>query len=219
VYIRGEWVSIEPGDIAYVPEGVARALRNPKGNSCDLVLVNQICPPQFDLYEPAGYYDRASAKLKFGAIEKAKKNAALGNLSTDNELHYNDSYPAVRAWNLSVDEIRRDGALFNMYRGALFSGIDVPMVLVLWSGYGVSRCGFHYGRMPPGSEAARHTHPVSDECIVNWRAQDFRCLAPNTLPPPHWTSFLRHVVYSTAARFLLKQKAQRFPAALRPRHN
>lgn len=166
--IRGEWVSIEPGDIAYVPEGVPRALRNPKGNSRDLVLVNQICPPQFDLYEPAGYYDRASAKMKFGAIEKAKKNAALGNLSTDNELHYNDSYPAVRAWNLSVDEIRRDGALFNMYRGALFSDIDVPMVLVLWPGYGVSRCGFHYGRMPPGSEAARHTHPVSDECIVNW---------------------------------------------------
>jgi len=22
--------------------------------------------------------------------------------------------------------------------------------------------------MPPGSEAATHTHPVSDECIVNW---------------------------------------------------
>jgi hypothetical protein len=64
-------------------------------------------------------------------------------------LHYNDSYPAVRAWNLSVEEIRRDGALFNVYRGALFSGIDVPMILLLWPGYGVSRCGFHCGCMPP----------------------------------------------------------------------
>ena len=168
VYLRGEWVQIEPGDIAYFPERVPRALRNPKGNSRDFVLVNQICPPQFDLYESAGYYDRAHGRMKFEAIEKAKKEATLGNLSTDNELHYNDSYPAVRAWNLSVEEIRRDGALFNMYRGALFSGIDVPMVLLLWPGYGVSRCGFHYGCMPPGSEAAKHTHPVSDECIVNW---------------------------------------------------
>jgi len=168
VYIRGEWIQIEPGDIAYFPERVSRGIRNPKGNSRDLVLVNQICPPQFDLYEPAGYYDRAHGKMKFDLIEKAKKDAALSNLSMDNELHYNDSYPAVRAWNLLVEEIRREGALYNMYRGALFSGIDIPMVLLLWPGYGISRCGFHYGCMPPGSQAAKHTHPVSDECIVNW---------------------------------------------------
>jgi mannose-6-phosphate isomerase-like protein (cupin superfamily) len=134
VYLRGEWVPIEPGDIAYFPERVPRAMRNPRSNSRDFVLVTQICPPQFDLYEPAGYYDRAHGKMKFDVIEKAKKDAAVGNLSTDNELHYNDSYPAVRAWNLSIEEIRRDGALFNMYRGALFSGIDVPMVLLLWPG-------------------------------------------------------------------------------------
>jgi gentisate 1,2-dioxygenase len=168
VYLRGEWVQIEPGDIAYFPERVPHAIRNPKGNSRDLVLVNQISPPQFDLYEADGYYDPARGKMKFDAIEKAKKDARLGNLSTDNELHYNDSHPAVRAWNLSVEEIQREGALFNMYRGARFSGIDIPMVLLLWPGYGSSRCGFHYGYMPPGSEAATHTHPVSDECIVNW---------------------------------------------------
>jgi len=55
------------------------------------------CPPQFYLYEPAGYYDRTHGKMKFDVIEKAKKDAPLGNLSMDNELHYNDSDPAVRA--------------------------------------------------------------------------------------------------------------------------
>jgi len=168
VYLRGQWVAIEAGDIAYFPERVPHALRNSKANSTDFVVVNQICPPQFDLYEPAGYYDRAHGTMIFAAIEKAKKQAASANLSTDNELHYNDSHADVRAWNLSVEEIRSGGALFNMYRGAVFSGIDVPMVLLLWPGYGVSRCGFHYGCMTPGSEAATHTHPVSDECIVNW---------------------------------------------------
>lgn len=113
--------------------------------------------------------------MKFDVIEKAKKNAALGNLSIDNELHYNDSYPAVRAWNLSIEEIRRDGALFNMYRGALFSGIDIPMVLLLWPGYEASRCGLHYGCMPPGfrsgkaySSSLRRMH-----CQLEW----FRTLA------------------------------------------
>jgi len=52
--------------------------------------------------EPAGYYDRTHGKMKFDVIEKAKKDAPLGNLSMDNELHYNDSDPAVRAWNLSA---------------------------------------------------------------------------------------------------------------------
>src|SRR6266513_5343312 len=77
VYLRGEWVQIEPGDIAYFSERVPHALRDPKENSRDFVLVNQICPPQFDLYEPAGYYDRLHGKMKFDAIEKAKKETTL----------------------------------------------------------------------------------------------------------------------------------------------
>jgi gentisate 1,2-dioxygenase len=96
VYLRGEWVQIEPGDIAYFPERVPHALRNPRENSRDFVLVNQICPPQFDLYEPAGYYDRAHGKMKFDAIERAQKEAPPGNLSAENELHYSDSSHGAR---------------------------------------------------------------------------------------------------------------------------
>ena len=117
-----------------------------------------LCPNQIEL---------SIRRVKFQENDKEKKEAAPGGLSIANELHCNDSYPAVRAWNLSVEKIMRDGALFNMYRGALFSRIDVPMVLLLWPGYGVSRCGFHYGCMLPGSQAATHSHQVSDECIVN----------------------------------------------------
>jgi mannose-6-phosphate isomerase-like protein (cupin superfamily) len=102
VYLRGQWMQIEVGDIAYFPERVSHALRNPKGNDRDFVVVNQICPPQFDLHEPAGYYDRAHGKMNFDAIEKAKQQAPLGNLSTDSELHYNDNHADVRAWNLST---------------------------------------------------------------------------------------------------------------------
>ena len=40
VYLRGEWVQIEPGDIAYFPERVPHALGNSKENSRDFVLVD-----------------------------------------------------------------------------------------------------------------------------------------------------------------------------------
>jgi mannose-6-phosphate isomerase-like protein (cupin superfamily) len=57
VLLRDERVEIGPGDIAYVPEGLERASRTPRDNNSDLVLVNSVSPPRFDLYEPFGYYD------------------------------------------------------------------------------------------------------------------------------------------------------------------
>src|SRR5207247_5189895 len=76
VYLRGEWVRMNPGDIAYFPERVPRALRNPKGHSRDFVLVNQICPPQFDLYEPLSCGAHLEA---FGGRDSAQR-CALFNL-------------------------------------------------------------------------------------------------------------------------------------------
>ena len=50
VWLRDRWVILKPGDMAYIPEGVERQIRNPATNGADAILVNQICPPQFDLY-------------------------------------------------------------------------------------------------------------------------------------------------------------------------
>lgn len=168
VYLRDKWVTINPGDIAYFPSRIPRATRNPKENTNDFVLVTQICPPEFTLYEPAGYYDRQNCVMNFDAIEKAKKQARVGKLSLQNDLKLNTDNPDVRANNLTIPDILAKGALFNAYQGTTFDGIDVPMVLILWPGYGIQRTGFHFGYMPPGSEAVKHTHPVSDECIINW---------------------------------------------------
>ena len=41
VFLLGRWVSVEPGDIAYFPEGVS-PVRNFSGNKENLVLVSQI---------------------------------------------------------------------------------------------------------------------------------------------------------------------------------
>jgi len=168
VFLRGRWVDIVPGDIVFYPERTRRALRNPASNDRDFVLVTQIAPPEFGLYAPAGFYDQAKGVMVDDAIEAAKARATSGHLSPENEMHLSESHPELRAWNLSVDEIRRDGALFNAYKGAAFGGLDVPMVLVLWPGYGVRSTGFHFGRMDAGQVAHLHSHPVSDEAVINW---------------------------------------------------
>src|SRR5687768_1275908 len=72
VYLRGQWLDIEPGDIAYFPGSVEHAVRNPAENQDDFVLVTSISPPQFDLYQPAGFYDQAYKKMNYDAIEYAK---------------------------------------------------------------------------------------------------------------------------------------------------
>jgi mannose-6-phosphate isomerase-like protein (cupin superfamily) len=56
VDLRGEWVQIDPGDIAYFPERVPRALRNPRHGGKIPSDMKGICypgrfasPPQLDL--------------------------------------------------------------------------------------------------------------------------------------------------------------------------
>jgi quercetin dioxygenase-like cupin family protein len=168
VFVRGQWVEIEAGDIAFYPDRAERGIRNSKDNQADFVLVDQIAPPQFDLYAPAGYYDIEQGVMNLEAIEAAKKQAKSGDLSNENEMHLNESHPEVRAWNLTAEEIRQEGALFNMFRGASFGELGVPMALVLWPGYGARSAGIHSGLLPPGQLAAVHTHPDSDEAICSF---------------------------------------------------
>ena len=91
IYVRGQWVTVAPGDMAFIPAAVPRGLRNPAGNTEDFVLVNQITPPQFDLYEEGGYYNREHGKMNFEVIEEAKKNTRWANLQEATEVHARDS--------------------------------------------------------------------------------------------------------------------------------
>lgn len=168
IFLRGQWVVVAPGDLAFVPAGARRGIRNPSGNAADFVLVNQIAPPQFDLYEAGGFYDREHGVMNFDAIEAAKRETGWANLQPATNVAYRDTHPEVRPWNLSVQEIRREGALFNVFKGARFGGLGTPMLLVLWPGYGVRSAGLHMGGTPAGARAEEHTHPDSDECLFNW---------------------------------------------------
>jgi len=97
----------------------------------------------------------------------------------------NESHPRLRAENLQTEDIRKKGALFNVFRGTAFRGVEpaympdlgkAHMVLNLWSGYGVSRTGFHFAHGLPIMPTRIHSHPVTDECLILWAGKgQFYC--------------------------------------------
>ena len=166
-WLHSQWVTMRPGDIAYFPEGVKRRLRVPDAAVGDAVLVNQICPPQFDLYAP-DFYNVDLGVINQDAVTKAVANALPVQPPMLPELAAHDEHADVRAPNLSRAEIKTGGALFNVLDGAAFSGIGLPMRLVLWPGAGTRLVGFNYAYCGLGVQDTIHTHPVSDEFLVMW---------------------------------------------------
>ena len=167
VWLRERWVTLRPGDIAYLPEGVERAVRSPASSDAPFVLITQITPPQFDLYAAAGFYNIQFKVINHEAVTKATVNARSAELPAPG-LGFHDDQPEIRSWMLGRDEIRRHGALFNAFMGAPFTGIGVPMRLILWPGSGSRTAGFNLAAPEPGTADELHTHPVSDECLIMW---------------------------------------------------
>src|SRR5262245_53006800 len=165
LFIRGQWASVQAGDLAYFPDDVPHAVRNPADNTANFVLISAISPPSFDLYEPAGFYLRERQSIDFDAAERARQQIVPASLSTDNEMRFSAAHPELRAWSLSVGAIRREGALFSYYSGAAFGGLGGEMRLVLWPGYGVLKTGFHSAFDMPRPGTNEYRHPVSDEVL------------------------------------------------------
>ena len=179
VWLREQWVTLRPGDIAYLPEGVERQIRNTATNPDDAILVNQICPPQFDLYADHGYYNSELGVINHDSIQKAATNAVPVAPPELKEMEYRDDQPDVRGQNLEPDEVKTGGALFNVLEGAAFTGIGLPMRLVLWPGAGTRLVGFNYAYCGIGVQDSIHKHPVSDEFLVMWSGSGQLFVGPN----------------------------------------
>ena len=168
VWLKDRWVTLQPGDIAYFPAGVEHQIRSPAGNTESAILVNQICPPQFDLYSDKGFYNSQLGVMNFDSIEKACTNAIPVTPPKLEEMTFREDQPEVRATNLAPDDVKLKGALFNVLDGAPFTGIGLPMRLVLWPGAGTRLTGFNYAYTGIGVADVIHKHPVSDEFLVMW---------------------------------------------------
>ena len=167
-YLRDRWVAVQPGDLAYFPEGVQHAVRSQASNSEDFVLVSQITPPQFDLYAADGFYNVALGVMNFDAAFRAGLNAAPGRVAAPLAFAYRETELDVRPWKLSAQDVRRQGALFNVFMGAEFDALKIPARLILWPGAGCRTAGFNFAFCPEPATDFIHTHPVSDECLFLW---------------------------------------------------
>ena len=177
VRLQGSWRTLRPGDLAYVPEGVPHAVRNPGSSTEDLIIVSQITPPQLDLYDPAGFYDRTQGTFNDPTIFKATVNAHRRELPPS-QMAFHDDGPEVRAQHLTKEQIRRDGALFNVYLGNEFTALGMPGRYILWPPGGTRQAGFNYVFAPAGEADPLHTHPISDECLVVWEGACEGIVAP-----------------------------------------
>jgi hypothetical protein len=142
-------------------------VRNPAATGKPLVLVSHITPPQFDLYAESGLYNVEHAVMNERAIAKAALNAATVELPLPS-LAFHDDQAEVRSWLLEAEDVPHRGALFNVFMGAPFTGIGVPMRLILWPGAASRTAGFNLAAPESGTTDRIHTHPVSDECLVMW---------------------------------------------------
>lgn len=182
VFFRNQWLTLESGDIVYFPPGHIHSARNLNGSE-DFILVSSTTPPSIDLYEAAGFYNKKQGVIDVQAVQEAKGRILPGKMSKICELRHTESYPELRAWNLKAAEIRQDGALFNYYKGSTFDNHGAPMRFVLWPGYGTRSAGFHSVHLSPKEIFYIHSHPTSDECIINFSGSGLAYVGD------HWVEF------------------------------
>lgn len=170
VWLRGRWVSVLPGDVAYFPAGVEHAVRCAASHDKNFILASCISPPDLDVYTGTGFISPQSRQFNFDAIDLAIRNARSRGSELDplppNETRLNEGEQDMRAWNLETEDVRRNGALFNIYKGAK-SPVVVPLRLILWPGHGGSGLlGYNCVVHQPRQLFDIHIHPVSPERII-----------------------------------------------------
>jgi len=173
IFLHGKWCQMKPGDLAYIPEGNTHKVYNPYHNKHDFVLVMSLTPPQLDIYIPTQgpiLYIKEQGRFDEGLIESLKAQIEPLDLSSENEMKPCDrnDQPDIRPWNMTKQEIRTKGALFNAFYGALFTEYGSPLLFVLWPGFGTRNLGFHMGSMPAGQAFRSHIHPISDEVVISF---------------------------------------------------
>ncbi len=171
VRLRDRWVAMAPGDLAYFPEGILHSIRHGGSAQGDFVLVTQITPPPFELYADAGFYQTALGTMNYDACFRAALNARADNLQAPVGFAYRETEAEVRSWNLDPGDIRKQGALFNIFMGAAFDALGIPARMVIWPGAGTRSAGFNFAYSPEPEPDFIHTHPISDECLFLWAGQ------------------------------------------------
>jgi quercetin dioxygenase-like cupin family protein len=181
ICIRGEgqvdlgrgWVDVAAGNAIFVPAGSRHATRNRPGSDEDFVVLSYNCPPPMELYKQVGLIVQGMYDQK--AIDKASLLSVPGSIPAVCSAQLNDLGGDERGELKGFAETARTGGVFNLFRGARFTGYGALMRFILWPGIGAKNIGQHMAFHDPGIAFAPHVHPISEDAIycVSGRGQGY----------------------------------------------
>jgi quercetin dioxygenase-like cupin family protein len=158
------WEKIEAGNVLFAPMGCAHATRNDPSSTEDFILLSYTCPSPLEYYQEIGLM--VKGEFNVNEIDKLLLNSTRDTIPKQCVMKLNELGGAQRAEVKGYAEVARSGGVFNMYRGAPFTGYGGSMKFIVWPGVGAKNCGLHHAYHDPGVAFKPHVHPISEDAIL-----------------------------------------------------
>ncbi|MDN5345279.1 MAG: hypothetical protein PWQ18_1393 [Clostridia bacterium] len=157
------WVTIAAGNAIYVPAGRPHATRNTAESQEDFIVLSYNCPPPMEYYQKIGLF--VNGDFDWRAIDSMLLRVQRDNIPEECVMSLNDFGGNERGEVKGPEEVSHSGGIFNVYRGAPFTGNGGLMKFVLWPGAGCTMVGQHTAYHEPGKAFIPHIHPISEDAI------------------------------------------------------
>lgn len=158
------WVEVAAGNAIYVPAGCTHATRNIQGATEDFIILSYNCPPPMEFYQTIGFMKQGN--IDIDAIDLALLTMKKGNIPAECVMSLNDLGDFEKGEIKGREEVAKSGGVFNLHRGAIYTGKGSLMRFILWPGIGTKMIGQHIAFHDPGTAFAPHVHPISEDAIL-----------------------------------------------------
>jgi quercetin dioxygenase-like cupin family protein len=158
------WVEVGPGNALFVPSGLTHATRCLAGSKEEFIVLSYNCPPPMEYYQTIGFF--RNGNFDMGTIDTAALLSRRGNVPAECVMSLNDLGGHERGEIKGREAVAKTGGVFNLYRGATYTGNGSLMRFILWPGTGTKMVGQHIAFHDPGSSFRPHYHPISEDAII-----------------------------------------------------
>lgn len=172
-FLVDKYVDVGPGDMIYAPAGVVHGTANARGYTSDYIVTGYAGPPQFDLYEWAGYVKHG--EFDWGAIEEGLSAPGRRDLDIGDEIQLGEAptWGEERAETKTPEQIRETGAIFNINGGVAYTGFGPLTRFVVAPFTGAQLISATVVIHNPGETFEIHSHLVSHDAnlVVKGKGQ------------------------------------------------
>jgi len=162
-FLVDKYVDVGPGDMIYAPAGVVHGTANARGHTSDYIVTGYAGPPQFELYEWAGYFKHGEfdwGAIKEGASVPGRRNLQIGD---DIQLGEVPGWGEERAETKTAEQIRETGAIFNINGGLACTTFGPMTRFVVAPFTGAQLISATVTVHQPGETFQPHSHLISHD--------------------------------------------------------